>query len=109
MAELRFWITREPYPAKAATVAAAVAVRAVVAHSPQSRGEGLVILDDGTTAANAETLRDRAAQALVANRTFLAIGAPSNAQVVAQVQRLTRECSALIRLALGAVDDVSDT
>lgn len=58
---------------------------------------------------NEVTLRDRATQALAANATFLALGAPSNAQVVAQVQRLTRECSALIRLAMNLLDSTDGT
>lgn len=37
-------------------------------------------------------------QAFVANRTYLAIAAPTNAQVVAQVRALTRQNQGLIRL-----------
>lgn len=54
-------------------------------------------------------LRQRAEAALTANAAFLADPAPTNAQVVAQVQRLTRECSALIRLTVGRLETVSDT
>ncbi len=56
-----------------------------------------------------QTLRDRAQQALAANATYLALATPSNAQTVVQVQRLTRECSALIRLALGQLDSTDGT
>lgn len=58
---------------------------------------------------NALTLRDRATQALAANAAFLALGAPTNAQVLTQVQRLTRECSALIRLAVDLLDTTDGT
>jgi len=63
----------------------------------------------GTPAANELSLRDKASQAVQANNTFLGIASPSNAQVVAQVQRLTRENTALIKLVLGAIDDTSGT
>lgn len=56
-----------------------------------------------------EVLRGKAAQALTTNAAFLALSSPTNPQVVAQVQRLTRECNALIRLLLQQLDDTSDT
>jgi hypothetical protein len=58
---------------------------------------------------NRRTIEDRAAQALTANATYLALGTPTNAQVAAQVRRLTQECSALIRLALNQVDSTDGT
>ncbi len=58
---------------------------------------------------NAQTLRDRAQTALTANATFLAIASPTNAQVLAQTRMLTRECTALIRLALNLLDSTDGT
>lgn len=57
----------------------------------------------------ADVLRGKAAQALTVNAAFLALSSPSNPQVVTQVQRLTRETNALIRLLLQQLDDTSDT
>ncbi len=64
---------------------------------------------DITERTNREDLRSKAQQALAVNATFLALGAPTNPQVIAQVQRLTRENTAIIRLLLGLLDDTSGT
>ncbi len=66
----------------------------------------ITISDEPTNAAD---IRAKAVQALVANATFLALGAPTNAQVLAQTQRLTRETTGVIRLLLGLLDDTSGT
>lgn len=44
------------------------------------------------------TSAERIHAALVGNKTFLAVSAPTNAQVVAQLRALTRQANALIRL-----------
>lgn len=49
-----------------------------------------------------QNLRQQARQALTTNADYLALNPPTQAQVVAQVNALTRECSALIRLAVRA-------
>lgn len=57
-------------------------------------------------AANRATLLTQARNALANNATYLGIGAPTNAQVVAQVQALTRQVNGLIRF---AVNDLTAT
>lgn len=64
----------------------------------------------GSPAANAQTLRDKAASALTTNATFLGRANPTTAQVTAQVQALTRQVDALIRLLVTAdTSTISDT
>ena len=55
------------------------------------------------------TIEDRLRQALDANRTYLAIATPTAAQQRAQVARLTRQNTALIRRLLRDLTDTSDT
>lgn len=61
------------------------------------------------TPTNEATLRDRATQALAANAAYLALGAPTAGQIATQVTRLTKEVNALIRLAVAATGDITDT
>jgi hypothetical protein len=60
-------------------------------------------------AAAVDAMYGRIDAALTANATYLALASPSNAQNIAQVQRLTRECNGLIRLLLGQLDDTTGT
>lgn len=50
---------------------------------------------------NRAVLVGQAEDALVGNRTFLALSSPTNAQTLAQVKALTRQMNAVIRLAVG--------
>lgn len=43
------------------------------------------------------TFRDAVTSAILANNTYLGIASPTNAQVVAQVQRLTQQNTAIMR------------
>lgn len=62
-----------------------------------------------TQADNQSALQQKAQTALAANETFLGIAAPTNAQAVAQMQALTRQVDALIRLAVNALDSTTGT
>lgn len=53
---------------------------------------------------NEEVLRSQAVQALVDNRAFLALAAPTQAQTLAQVKALTRQMNGAIRMLLGQLD-----
>lgn len=58
---------------------------------------------------NEATLRTKAQQALTANATYLGLQSPTAAQNTAQVKALTRQVNALIRLAVGQLDDTVGT
>jgi hypothetical protein len=59
---------------------------------------------------NGATLRGRVATALTTNTTYLALPAPrTNAQVAAQVEALTRQNAALIRLVAGLLATTDGT
>ena len=70
--------------------------------------EHVDIPDDPTEVA-ARTIEDRLRRALDANRTYLAIATPTAAQQRAQVARLTRQNTALLRHLLRDLTDTSDT
>jgi len=76
---------------------------------PILNAEAAAAAAQASQAANAASLQGKAQAALAANSTFQAIASPTNAQVLAQVQLLTKECNALIRLALNLLDTTSDT
>jgi hypothetical protein len=57
---------------------------------------------------NAAELRAQAQKALDKNKTFLALDPPSNAQIAAQVEALTKQMNGLIRQVIGAWDDIED-
>lgn len=63
----------------------------------------------GTDEANVGVLVARANTAIAQNATYLALPSPSAAQVTAQVDRLTRECSALLRLMLARTESLTDS
>lgn len=81
-------------------------------YQPATQGGNIVAevdLTAPTVVANAGALVAKARAALATNAAFLAIASPSNAQAVAQVQALTRQVNALIKLALDDLADISAT
>lgn len=71
-------------------------------------GPGGVVLSEETVEVDVTEqvvradLHAKVRAALAANAAFLALSSPTNAQTLAQVRRLTRENSALIRLIIGS-------
>lgn len=57
----------------------------------------------------ARSIQASAKAALTANANFLALASPTNAQVLLQVERLTKECSGIIRLLLQELDTTDGT
>jgi hypothetical protein len=101
-------------------------------HDPSTYAGGLLLLaginpmpwerwttpDNGTTwvapplpvdVQNQQALNQKAQTALSHNATFLGIASPTSAQAITQVQALTRQTNALIRLVLGLLDSTSGT
>jgi hypothetical protein len=66
-------------------------------------------IEDSELPGTMDTLLDRLQQAFAANSTYLGVGSPTAAQTTGQVQRLTREMNAVLRLLLGAYDSATDT
>ena len=58
---------------------------------------------------NQRTIEDRLRNALATNKAYLAIDTPTAAQQRAQVARLTRQTTALIRHLLRDLTDANDT
>lgn len=70
-------------------------------YSPAENAAADAQATDDTRAANLSNLFQQAKTAVTNNQTFLAIGSPTTAQAVAQVQALTRQNDALIRVVRG--------
>ena len=58
-------------------------------------------MSDATYNANWASLAGKATTALTNNETFLGIVSPTDPQAIAQVQALTRQVDAIIRVLLG--------
>lgn len=58
---------------------------------------------------NADALVAKMAQAVASNQTFLGLASPTNAQTLQQVQRLTRQVNALLKLQASDLDDITGT
>lgn len=56
-----------------------------------------------------ESLLSKVNAAMNSNQTFLALGAPTNAQLSAQVTSLTRQVNALIRMVAEQLDSTTGT
>lgn len=81
-------------------------VYTVVAATPTTL---TIEVDRTPTEVAARTIEDRLRSRLDANRTYLALDTPTAAQQRAQVARLTRQNTALIRHLLRDLTDTSDT
>jgi acyl-CoA reductase-like NAD-dependent aldehyde dehydrogenase len=73
-------------------IAAAQAVAAAFDPSPEAQAEW-----EEDKHPERKSIRRAAAQAVADNATFLALATPTNAQVLAQVKRLTQQNTAIIR------------
>jgi len=75
--------------------------REAAAHATEAANQALQ--------SNRDTLHGKAQQALADNAAYLNIPSPQPAQVMAQVARLTRSQTALIRLLTGALNSTDGT
>lgn len=62
-----------------------------------------------TRQTNLDALKTKALSAFNANKAFLAIASPTNADIVAQVKLLTRENNALIKVLFDQLQDQDGT
>ena len=76
----------------------------VVESRPLTAAELDVYVNQPKAEANRTAIEDKAAAALTANATFLALTSPTNARTLAQVKALTRQNTAIIRLLLNKLD-----
>jgi len=58
---------------------------------------------------NIDELRAQGEKALTKNKTFLDLDPPTNAQMAAQIEALTKQMNGLIRQLLQQWDDISDS
>jgi hypothetical protein len=76
---------------------------------PQEQADAASLIAAQTAETNRLALIAKAAPALAANATYLALSAPTTAQNTAQIKALTRQVNTLIRLAARALDSTSGT
>lgn len=66
------------------------------------------VVGGSTQSANLASIITKAQNAIAVNKTFLALGSPTNAQTLAQVQALTKMVQALILLNLHEILGLTD-
>lgn len=102
-------ITRAP-DAKSITITPDPARGVIVTTTTDLKGVVTVVEDPmPPEQVNADALTKKAQTALTANATYLAISSPSAAQVAAQVNSLTKQSNALIRLLVNKLDATTGT
>lgn len=76
---------------------------------PLTEDEAAQLAEEETVAVNVATVHDRLTAALEGNAAFLADATPTQASVLTQVRRLTRQTNALIHHAYAQHTDIADT